>query len=539
MDLIIFNGNVLTMDADYPRAEAVAIKDGKIAGAGSNEDILKLRSENTDIIDAGANTVLPGFNDSHLHLYGYAMTKNRVDISNLPSIEALQDKLRSHIRDGDLNNDAWIIGRGWDQTPYPEQKMPNRHDLDEVSTKHPIMLIRKCGHVCVLNTAALKAADIYKQPPVVEGGLIELDADGEPTGILKENAMNLVKTPAQNISPDAVKARIMSAAMDFVKAGLTSVQTDDVGSFPGNPSDLFNAYLQLAANDQLPLRVNEQMLLPEPDDLKQVIESGWITGCGNDYFKIGPLKILTDGSFGGRSALLSEPYSDDPGNYGIALYTKEQLKELVVIAHTTNMQVAAHAIGDQSITDILDVYHEVQQDYPRDNVRFRIIHASLTPPVLLDRFKEQEILADVQPRFMPSDLPFIESRLGKKRASSAYCFKEFIKRGIPIGGSSDCPVEDYRPLSGIHAAVMRQGDDGEPKEGWMPEQKLTLHEALYIYTMGSAYNSFEEDIKGSITIGKLADLVILSDNIENISSDKIKDLSMEKTIVGGKIVFSS
>jgi predicted amidohydrolase YtcJ len=264
---------------------------------------------------------------------------------------------------------------------------------------------------------------------------------------------------------------------------------------------------------------------------------GYKTGYGNDYFKIGPLKLLTDGSFGGRSAFLSEPYFDDPDNCGIALYTREQFKELVVLAHTARMQVASHAIGDRAVATVLDVYREVQEEHPRDDPRFRIIHASLTPPKLLDRFEEQGVLADVQPCFVPSDLPFIESRLGKTRASYAYCFKEFLKRGIPIGGSSDCPVENYRPLMGIHAAVNRQGYDGEPKEGWMPEQKLTLHEALYLYTMGSAFNSFEEDIKGSITVGKLADLVVLSDNIEKINPEQIKDLTVEKTIVGGKIAF--
>ncbi|NLC32485.1 MAG: amidohydrolase, partial [Clostridiales bacterium] len=494
MDLIIINGSILTMDEANPRAEAVAIREGKFAAAGTNEEILALRSGHTTLIDAGGKSVLPGFNDSHLHLVGYALSKNRVDISNLDSIEALQDRLRSHIRRLAPAKGSWIIGRGWDQTPYPNQRMPDRHDLDRVSTAYPMMMTRKCGHVCVLNTAGLKASALFDHPPLVEGGLIELDADGRPTGILKENAMDLVNIPSQSMSRDAVKALILSAAQDFVKAGLTSVQTDDLGAFAGAPPDLFNAYLELAAQGELPLRVNEQMLLAQPDELKQIIGLGWVTGRGNDYFKIGPLKLLTDGSFGGRSALLCEPYTDDPDNRGIALLTREQLKELTIMAHQAGMQVAAHAIGDQAIKDMLDIYKEAQDEYPRDDARFRIIHASLTPPALLDRFKEQGVLADVQPCFISSDLPFIKSRLGKARASDAYCFKGFLRRGIPMGGGSDCPVEDYRPLMGIHAAVNRQGDDGQPQEGWLPQQKLTLHEALYLYTMGSAYNSIEEDI---------------------------------------------
>ncbi len=533
MDLIIFNGSVLTMDATNPRAEAVAVREGKIAAVGSNEEMLSLRRERTAVIDAGGKSVLPGFNDSHLHLAGYAMRKAMIDLRGLKGVDELESKLRSHIRDVGLAEGAWILGWGWDQTPYREQRMPDRHVLDRVSATRPMMLLRCCGHVCVLNTAALKASAIFEHSPIVDGGLVELDAEGKPTGILKENAMELAKPPSTPITGDALKRLIMTAARDFSEAGLTSVQTDDLGAFPGEPDELFEAYLELAGEGRLPLRVSEQMLLPEADKLKQVIEAGWKTGRGNDFFRIGPLKLLTDGSLGGRSALLSEPYADDPGNRGIALFSRGQLKELVLLAHTAGMQVAAHAIGDRAIAEVLDVYREVQEEHPREDPRFRVVHASLCPPELLDRFAAQGVLADIQPRFVPSDLPFIESRLGNTRAASAYCFRGFLQRGIHIGGSSDCPVEDYCPLTGIHAAVNRQGDDGEPKDGWMPGQKLTLHEALYLYTMGSAYNSFEENIKGSITAGKLADLVVLSGNIEQTDPGRIKDLTVERTIVGG------
>ena len=538
MDLIIFGASILTMDADKPRAQAVAVQGAKIAAVGSSEDILRLRCEKTVLIDAGGRSVLPGFNDSHLHLYGYAKTKSMVELSELAGIDALEIRLKNHIRDLAPTDGAWVIGRGWDQTPYREGRMPNRHDLDRVSAVHPIMLTRKCGHVCVLNTAALKAAAIFDHPPAVEGGLVELGADGKPSGILKENAMELALPPTPAVMGAAVKALITAAAQDFVKAGLTSVQTDDLGAFPGEPAELFRAYLELAEEGRLPLRVNEQMLLTEPDKLRQVIEMGYTTGFGNDFFRIGPLKLLTDGSLGGRSALLSEPYADEPGNRGIALFSREQLKQLVSLAHKAGMQVAAHAIGDRAVADVLDVYREVLQGHPRQDPRFRVIHASLTPPELLDRFIRQGVLADVQPCFVPSDLPFIESRLGKARAAFAYRFRDFLRRGIHLGGSSDCPVEDHRPLMGIHAAVNRRGFDGRPEEGWMPGQKLTVHEAISLYTMGSAYSAFEEGIKGSVTAGKLADLVILSDDIEKVSPEQIRDLTVEKTIIGGRAAYS-
>lgn len=520
-----------------PRAEAAAVRDGKIAAVGTDKEILGLRSEHTLVVNAGGKSVLPGFHDSHLHLLGYALLKNRVDLSGLLSIDALQDRLINHIWENDPKEGEWIQGWGWDQTPYPNQRMPNRYDLDSVTAGHPIMLTRKCGHVCVLNTLALKVIGILEQPPLVEGGMVEIDENGRPTGILKENAIALVNIPSPDLTKDKVKALITVAARDFVTAGLTSVQTDDLNAYPGEPTDLFSAYLELAREGQLPLRVLEQMLLPELDKLRRVIKAGFVTGYGNDFFRIGPLKLLTDGSFGGRSALLIAPYSDDPGNLGIALFLKKQLRELVATAHKAGMQVAAHAIGDKAILNVLEVYREVLQEFPRDDPRFRVIHASLTPPALLDRFREQGVLADVQPGFVPSDLPFLAQRLGETRAGFAYCFKDFLNRGISLGGSSDCPVEDFRPLAGIHAAVNRQGHDGQPKDGWMPKQKLSLHEALYMYTMGSAHNAFEETVKGSLSPGKFADLVVLSGDIEKTDPENIKALSVETTIVGGKVVF--
>ncbi len=538
MDLIITNGSVLTMDGACPRARAVAVSAGRIAAVGSDEEILPLRRKGTTVIDARGKTVLPGFHDSHLHLLGYAKSKGMEDLRGLPDIKALQDRLREHIRSLEPDGEAWVLGRGWDQTSWREGRMPDRRDLDQVSATRPMMMTRVCGHVCVLNTAALKASGIFDAPPAVDGGQVELGGDGRPTGILKENAMDLAAPPVRAMDGEEAKALILSAARDFVRAGLTSVQTDDLGAFPGEPADLFQAYLELAAQGLLPLRVREQMLLPEPERLRQVIQSGWTGGRGNDRFRIGPLKILTDGSFGGRSAWLCEPYADDPGNRGIALHTREGLRELVTLAHRAGMQVAAHAIGDRALREVLDVFRDVQEAYPREDPRFRVIHASLAPPETLDRFREQGVLADVQPRFIPSDLPFLISRLGARRASHAYPFRAFLQRGIPLAGGSDCPVEDYRPLSGIHAAVNRQGDGGDSEGGWMPGQKLTLHEALALYTTGPAFSAFEEGSKGSLTPGKLADLVILSGDIEAVDPGQLRDLRAEMTIVGGEAVYS-
>lgn len=539
MDTIIFGGKVLTMEPGKVRAEAVGIKDGMVAVVGSDKEVLALQRKHTQLINAAGKSVLPGFHDSHLHLYGYALNKGRMVLEGLTGIDALQDRLIKHIKRISPPVGAWITGRGWDQTGYLEGRMPNRHDLDRVTTDFPILLLRKCGHVSVLNTRALQQAGIFDNPPEVLGGMIEMGEDGKPTGILKESAMDLARPPAGDLSAAGAKRLIAIAANDFVQAGLTSVQTDDLGAFSGEPQELFRAYREMAAEGQLPLRVNEQILITSPDKLKTLIAMGYTSGFGDDRFRIGSLKILADGSFGGRSAWLRAPYTDDPDNLGIALHTRELLNELVCIAHQAGMQVAAHAIGDGAIDAMLEVFREAQAKCPAAAPRFRIIHASLLAPDLLDRMQAQGVAADIQPGFVSSDLPFIQNRLGKQRAKLAYCFRDFLIRQIPLAGSSDCPVEDYRPLSGIHHAVCRQDHDGRPPEGWLPEQKLTLHEALHLYTLGAAYNAFEENLKGSLVPGKLADLVLLSGDIEATPKEAIKELTVEQTIVGGQTVYAS
>lgn len=539
MDTIIFGGKVLTMEPGKVRAEAVGIKDGMVAVVGSDKEVLALQRKHTQLINAAGKSVLPGFHDSHLHLYGYALNKGKMVLEGLTGIDALQDRLIKHIKRISPPVGAWITGRGWDQTGYLEGRMPNRHDLDRVTTDFPILLLRKCGHVSVLNTRALQQAGIFDNPPEVLGGMIEMGEDGKPTGILKESAMDLARPLAGDLSAAGAKRLIAIAANDFVQAGLTSVQTDDLGAFSGEPQELFRAYREMAAEGQLPLRVNEQILITSPDKLKTLIAMGYTSGFGDDRFRIGSLKILADGSFGGRSAWLRAPYTDDPDNLGIALHTRELLNELVCIAHQAGMQVAAHAIGDGAIDAMLEVFREAQAKCPAAAPRFRIIHASLSAPDLLDRMQAQGVAADIQPGFVSSDLPFIQNRLGKQRAKLAYCFRDFLIRQIPLAGSSDCPVEDYRPLMGVYHAVTRCGHEGQPQEGWLSDQKLSLNEAIHLYTMGSAYNAFEEDIKGSIRPGKLADLVILSDDIERIHSDGIKEMTVERTIVGGKTIYTS
>lgn len=538
MDLILYNGSIITVDREIPAARAVAVQGGLIKAVGEDREILALRQAGTEVLDLQGKGVVPGFNDSHMHMFGYALTRGMVDLRRSTGIDDLIAAIRGYIQENGIGGGAWVFGWGWDQTGFREKRMPNREDLDRVSAEHSIVLMRTCGHVCSVNTVALKGAGIFESAPPVEGGHVDVDGSGKPTGILKEKAMDLVLSLFPPMDKEMLKALIIMAADDFLRAGLTSVQTDDLANFSGSAEELLQAYFELDSGGQMPLRVNAQLLLPSMDKLRAFLELGHKTGDGNDFFKIGPLKLLTDGSLGGRTAALAAAYADAPGDCGIPIFSREELELLVGTAHAAGMQVAAHAIGDGAIEMVLDAYKTAQEKYPRRDPRFRVIHASLARPDLLERFRAQGVVADIQPAFVPSDYPFIEERLGHKRADWAYCWKEFVKRGISLGGGSDCPVETHDPLQGLHAALTRQDTAGNPSGGWRPEQRLSLEEALQIYTLGSAYCTFEEQSKGSITPGKLADLVVLSHDIGRIEPNAIKDVTVEKTILNGRIVYS-
>ncbi len=538
MNLIFFNGRVLTIDQQQQEARAVAIKADRIVAAGGDDEILALKSDSTEMIDLAGRTLLPGFNDSHMHLISYASTAQKVDLRYCTSIEQVVGEIQAFIIEGNIEKGEWVLGWGWDQVFFQGNRMPDRDDLDRASSEHCVVIMRTCCHILSANTEALKKAGIDRQPVIIKGGNIETDAQGVPTGVLEEKAMQIVMDLFPPLDKDKLKELIKLAAGDFLAAGLTSVQTDDLTSLGAIRSPLLiDAYRELELSGELPLRVNLQALLPAADELQYFLECGYRTGQGSDNFKIGPLKLLTDGSIGGRTALLSAPYENDPENYGVAVLSRGEVEQLVSLAHSSGLQVAVHAIGDAAVSMVLDIYADVSRCFPRSDPRFRIIHASVVSSSILDRFKEQSVIADIQPSFTPSDYVLAEKHLGPKRSAWTYRWKDFIRRGIRLAGGSDCPVENYEPLEGIHAAVTRQDKNGNPPGGWFSDQCLSLDEALYIYTMGSAYCSYEEDIKGSIAAGKLADLVVLSEDITTTEPSKIRDLKVDMTVVGGKIAY--
>ncbi len=538
MDLILKNGKISTMNPLQPWAEAVAIKNGKFEGVGSNEEILCLQSSDTTILDLEGKLLVPGFNDSHMHLLSFGYSLQMVDLNGSKSIEELINRTEKFILDKNTSPETWIRGRGWNQDYFTTNRFPNRYDLDKISKEHPICLTRACGHVSIVNSKALEIMGVDRNTDQVKGGHFDLDENGEPLGVFRETAMKLIYDIIPEPSLNDIKKMIIDGSKYALSQGVTSVQTDDFEALPGkNFKNVIKAYMELTEKDELPVRIYEQCLLPHINLLNHFLDLGYNTGYGDEFFKIGPLKLLGDGSLGARTAYMCEPYADDPSTYGISIFTQKDLDELVFTAHNAGMQIAIHCIGDKIMYMAFESIEKAQKNNPRSNHRHGIIHCQITDETLLNKYRDLDVIAHIQPIFLNYDLHIVEARVGKEKASTSYNWKSMLDKGVHVACGSDCPVEPLDVIPGIYTAVTRQDLSGYPTGGWFPEQKLTVNEALHGFTLGAAYASFEEDIKGSIQEGKLADMVVLSEDIYEINEDNIKDVLVEMTFVGGKLSY--
>jgi predicted amidohydrolase YtcJ len=518
-DTILVNGTIVTLKPSNPHAQAVAIKNNRIIKVGKNREIEPLIKEGTKVIDLKEKAVLPGFIDTHIHITGFGKTLTQINLRGIQSIKEMQEKLEKRVERA--KKGEWILGRGWDQDRLKEKRYPTRWDLDKVSPNNPVVFTRVCGHLSVVNSRALEKASVTAEAAPPLGGEIDKDPKtGEPTGILRERAMDLV----HRVIPESSERQLMEACglacRKAVEAGLTSVHWIIYSRAE------IRVIKKLRAQNKLPLRV--YILIPV-EFLDPLIRLGLSTGFGDDVVRIGGVKIFADGSLGARTAALHESYSDDSSTRGMTLYSEEKLEEMIMKTHRAGIQLAVHAIGDRAISMVLTALEKALEKMPRKDHRHRIEHASVLSEKLIRRMKRLGVIASVQPHFVVSDF-WVADRLGPKRARWVYPFKTLIQEGVPIAGGSDCPVEPVSPLLGIWAAVSRKS---------FPEEQISVEEALRMYTIDAAFASFEEDIKGSIEVGKLADLVVLSDDPRSVPPNKIKDIEVEMTFAGGKAVYTS
>lgn len=532
MNLILYNGSIYTMDENTPKVEAIAFDNKKVEKIGSSEDILKLKTEDTRVIDLEGKTVIPGLNDSHMHLVKYAIFKNSAFLGECENIEEYKNVLKDFIKENDIHEGDWVIARGWNQDYFDIKEFPEKKDLDEVSTKHPIITYRACGHIVNINSKGLEVLGIDEKTPQVEGGDFNLE-----TGIFKEAATALIEKPNKDFSKDELKEMIYDASFDLLAQGITSIHTDDLGHVEDG-DQVIQAYIELAKEGKLPVRVYEQNLIHSIEELENFVSKKFnFDGCEN-YFKLGPIKVLADGALGARTAYLTRPYKDDSSTRGIPVFTQEQLDKIVSISHDNNFAVAIHAIGDAMMYSAFESILKSRENHEKV-YRDGIVHCQITDKKLLEMYKNNDVLAYIQPIFLHYDLHIVADRIDKDLLQTSYAFKTMMDMGIKASLGTDSPVEPFDTIPNIHCAVNRQDLNKYPEGGFYPEENMTVQQAIYAYTVNSAYSSYDENIKGKLVEGMLGDFTVFDKNIFEIEKEDILDTNICMTGVDGKIVFEA
>ena len=516
-------------------AEAILIEEGIITAVGNSEDILA-KNEGGETIDLGGKTVLPGFNDSHMHVLNFGAKLLSVNLVGTRSIDDLVHRVEQYIDEKKPAPGTVITGRGWNHDYFEEGPvMPTRHDLDRVPGGYPILLTRACGHVAIANSRLIELAGISATTPQPEGGRFELDPDGTPNGIFRENAaLSLLDRAIPTPGLDDYIARIESTLAYAAHYGITSLQSNDVND--DNWREVLTAYETLDREGKLGGRIYHQCCLMNPDNLSAFLDAGYRTGKGSSHQRIGPFKLFTDGSLGARTALLRQDYADDPGNRGIECISAEDAEALVRRADAAGMQVSIHCIGDAAICRILDIYEKVLAGGPNLH-RHGIIHCQIMDEEMLDRIVRDGIVVQAQPIFLHYDMHIAEARVGKALAESSYPFGTLYRRGAPISYGTDAPVEDLNPFENLYCAVTRKDLHGNPEGGYLPRERVDITSAIDMYTLGGAYASFEEDRKGRIREGYYADLVVLDRDIFTIPEEEIKEVRALATWLDGTCVY--
>ncbi len=526
-DTVFSNGIVLTIDSNIPHASAVAVRNGRIVAVGDDQQMRDEIGPDTLVIDLGGRALLPGINDNHCHPMGFGAGLSWIDASpgNVGTLEEVTALFADEARR--TANGQWLRGRGYDDTRLDVRRHPTRWDLDAVTGERPALLIRTCGHMAVANSVALALAGVTRETPDPDGGEIDRDEQGEPTGLLRERAQNLVKRHMPRETVDDIKHALRAAGKKFLSMGITSVAEAGISS-----GDQMQAYQELHSEGTLPVRTYLMMMIDSTlDPLSQL---GVRTGFGDEWLRIGPAKLLQDGSGGGRTAAMYRHYPDQPENRGITIYTQEQLDEKFAAVARAGFQGAAHAIGDRAIDMIISAYERALAAYPQADARWRIEHCGMTTPRLLARMKQLNLIAVPQPAFIYYLGDSYLENFSEDALDFSYPGRSWFDLGITAIGSSDTPVVPADPWINIRSAVTRLTQDGQLMG---PGQAVTLDEALRMFTLHGAIGSFEESIKGSITPGKLADLIVIDRDPRHVDPAELHTIRNELTMVGGDIVF--
>ena len=530
-DLIIRNARVWTVDPARPEVEAVAVLGERIVAVGSSAEVDAWRGPRTRVFDAAGKRLLPGFNDAHVHFFDGGSALDSVELKDAASPQEFARRIRE--RAAKTAKGAWVLNGEWDETKWRPAALPTKELIDAATPDTPVAVSRYDGHMVLANSLALKLAGITARTPDPAGGVIVRDARGNPTGALKDAAMDLLFQAVPSPS-HAERRRAGQRALDHAAAlGVTSVQHM-------NPDYAEIAvYSELLEEGKLTTRVYAAPLITQVDDQAKM---GIRRAFGGPYLRIGAVKAYADGSLGSSTAYFFEPYSDQPGNRGIlsdGMHPISLMRDRMMRADAAGLQICTHAIGDAGISAILDIYSAIEKAHGRRDRRWRIEHAQHVAAKDFERLAQLHVIASVQPYHAIDDGRWAEGRIGHDRSSRTYAFRTLLNHGIRLALGTDWNVAPLNPMLTLYAATTRATLDGKNPQGWFPEQKLTIQEAVEAYTMGSAYAEFQEKEKGSITAGKLADMVLLSADVLDIDPVKIRDVKVLRTWVGGKSTYDA
>ncbi len=521
-DLAVTNARIYTVNPKQPTAASMAVRGGKIVAVGA--DVSKLIGPATKVIDAHGLAVVPGLIDSHGHVRGLGTALETLDLRGMKSEREIADHVREAAKTAKPGE--WILGRAWDQNLWAVKEFPTAKSISDAAPNNPVALTRVDGHAIWANKKALDAADVNAATPDPAGGRVMRDASGAPAGVLLDRAQGLVSRKIPEPSQEQIERRILHALTECAKLGMTTVHD------AGVPQSDIDAYHSLQAKGLLPMRVYAMIAGSSPDLLSAWLAKGPEIG---DYVTVRSIKLYGDGALGSRGAAMIEPYSDDKANHGLFITDRAGIRAVAEKAVAKGFQVNTHAIGDGANRAALDAYGDVLKG-PNDK-RFRIEHAQIIAPEDFAKFQKYSVIASMQPTHATSDMPWAADRVGPERIKGAYAWQTLMKLGVHVPSGSDFPVENPNPIWGFYSAVTRQDHDGMPKGGWFPNQKMTREEALRSWTIEGAYAAFEEKSKGSLEVGKLADFIMLSDDVMTMPDAGLWKTHVKLTVVGGKIVY--
>lgn len=536
--LVLVNGKIYVERGVF--AQAVCAEGEEICVVGSDEEVLKAAGDDAQVIDLKGRTVIPGINDSHMHLLNFGMSFAHADLSGVSSIEEMITRVRDFAAEHPEEVKNGIFSKGWNQDLFTgEKRMPNRYDLDRISTEVPVVIMRICGHVTAVNSKVIELLGLGEKMIEVAGGTIETDENGTPNGIFTENAIGLATDLIPQFTMEDNRRLFLQAADYAVSHGITSVQSNDVGNVSAPADGLFRMLHDIYDKKLCKLRYRHQVCLSELEEFKEYVEKGeFRTGIYEDpkRLALGPLKLFKDGSLGGRTAAVRKAYLDDPGNFGVECISNEDMDEFCRIADENGIQVVTHVIGDRAVQDVVESYERVLHE-GKNPLRHCLIHCQITDRPLLERIAKDDLLISYQPIFLDYDMHVVTERCGEALSSTSYAFKTAGTLGAHVSYGTDCPVEDCNPFPNLYAAVTRKDKTGYPEGGFFPQECVDVCEALDAYTIGSAYNEFSESFKGRIKKGYLADMVVLDTDIFTCEPMQIKDILPDMTIIGGEIVY--